>query len=328
MAETVWYSEEKGAEEHILPLDHGRQLAYTVNGPTQARTVVLFFHGLFGVGNAKHVPQPCRDIGARWIAVTLPGMGHSSTRPAGEAYHVSLARDMTALLAHLYPWGDFDKLYVSGGSYGTVQAQMIYGASYEHFPAGRKIAGCMILAGLSPFRHHRTYAKSLNWQNWVSVGPPSRLPFRLFQRLVSVVIASKMKTLEGAKQFLHHTIFSHMDEDEKVIFAKWLEKEGGTEDGFVEDMATGAIRACDNWDGFMEVSDVLHSDWGFAPAQLDEQHAKPMMVVESEKDHLGSSTCGWIAENYKAARLKKIPGGHLSALYYLDDLWSEFIESK
>lgn len=329
MAEIDWYDKEKGAEEHILSLDHGRQLAYAVNGPPQSRVVVLFFFGLMGVGNAKYVPQPCRDIGARWIAVTLPGMGNSSTRPAGEAYHISLARDVTALLSHLYPTGDFDKLYISGGSYGAVPAQMMYGASYEHFPAGRKIAGCMLLAGFSPFRYHRTYAQSLSWQNWISVGPPSQLPFRPFQRLVSVMIASKLQTLEGAKQFLHQTTFSHMDEEEKPIFAEWLEKKGRTEDEFSEDMATGAIRACRNWDGFMEVSDVIHSDWGFEPAKLDEEHAsKPMLVVESQNDHLGSSTSGWIAENYRSARLKTIPGGHISALYYLDDLWSELIESK
>lgn len=329
MTETDWYDAEQGTGEHILPLPNSRQLAYAHNGPPHSRTVIVFFSGLMSVGNARDVPQPCRDINAHWVAPTLPGMGNSSPRNQGEEYHLALTRDITALLEHLHPDG-FDTLYVSGGSYGTVQAQMLYGASYDLFPPGRKLAGCMLLAGFAPFRHHRAYTKSLSWQNWFSVGPPAQLiPFHLLQRLASVFIASKLKTLDGAKDFLWQMLFSRMDEAEKRTLAAYLQRKNRTEDDFLEGMARGAVKACRIWDGFYEVSDVLHSDWGFAPAQLDEEHAsKPIMIAGSEGDHLGGSTNDWMAANYKSSTLKIAPGGHISAVYYLDDLWSEFLDSK
>jgi pimeloyl-ACP methyl ester carboxylesterase len=326
---TDWYDAEQGNAEHILALPNTRQLAYAHSGPVAARTVVLFFSGLMSVGTARDVPQPCRDVNAHWIAPTIPGAGNSSPRSPGEAYHVALAKDITALLSHLHPDG-LDTLYIAGGSYGTVQAQMLYGASYDLFPAGRKIAGCMLLAGFSPFRHHKTYAKTLTWQNWFSVGPPAQLiPFHLLQRLAATVIASKLRTVAGAQDFLRQMLFSHMDEAERRNLEAYLRKKNRSEEEFLESMARGAIKACLIWDGFYEVSDVLHSDWGFAPAALDEEHAsKPVLIVGSEGDHLGGSTNGWTAANYKSSTLKIIPGGHISALYYMDDLWSELLECK
>lgn len=330
MAEPNSYSKEKGAAEHILPLDHNRQLAYAHNGPPTSRTVILFFSGLMSIGDARNPPAPVQELGAHWITPTLAGMGRSSTRAAGDTYHGALARDMTALLLHLYPTSDFDVLYVAGGSYGTLPAQMLYGASYEDFPAGRKLVGCMLLAGFAPFFYHRSYAKTLTWQNWFSVGPPSQLiPFRLLQRLMSTIIASKLKTLEGTKGLLNQMLFSKMDAEEKRMFAAYLERKGSSEEEYLTQMAKNAITSCLNWDGFHEVSDVLHSDWGFDPAKLDDEHAvKPVMVVGAVDDHLGGSTNDWMAANYKSATLKTCPGGHISATYYLDDLWSEMIKSE
>lgn len=322
------YDRAKGEQEHILELSGGRQLAYAHNGPSTSRTIVIFFSGLMSVGNAPDVPEPCRELNAHWIAPTLPGMGNSSIRDRPDPYHVALARDMTALLSHLYPTGAFDTIYLSGGSYGTVQAQMLYGAPYELFPPGRKIAGCILLAGFSPFKYDKGYSKTLNWQNWFSVGPPSQIvPFHLLQRLVSTIIASKFKTLEGGKDWLRHFLFDKMDEDEKRAFAKYLEKSGRSETDFVEQWARGSIRCAQNWDGFMEVSDVIHSDWGFNPATLDDEHAaKPILVVGSESDDLGGSTNAWLVANYRSAKFKAIPGGHISSVYYLDEIWRDMID--
>lgn len=331
MSSSAAYDSAKGEEEHILPLPGGRQLAYAHNGPSASRTLVLFFSGLMSVGNAANVPEPCREINAHWIAPTPSGMGNSSTRgDKSEPYHVALARDMTALLSHLYPTDAFDTVYLSGGSYGTVQAQMLYGAPYELFPPGRKVAGCILLAGFSPFKYDTHHAKTLNWHNYFSVGPPSQIvPFRLLQRLVSTVLASKLKTLDGAEKFIRQVLFDKMDEDEKLRLAQYLEKGGRSETDFVAQMARNAIKSCQNWDGFMEVSDVIHSDWGFEPAKLNDEHAaKPMLVVGSAGDDLGGSTNGWLVANYKSANLKIIPGGHISSLYYLDEIWREMLDRE
>ncbi|KIW10586.1 hypothetical protein PV08_11550 [Exophiala spinifera] len=321
------YSRAAGDEEHILALPGGRQLAYAHNGPSTSRTIVIFFSGMMSVGVAPDVPAPCRALEVHWIAPTLPGMGRSSTRDMSVPYHVGLARDMTALLEHFYPDGAFDAIYLGGGSYGTVQAQMLYGAPYDVFPAGRKVVGCVLLAGFSPVKYDKEYARGLSWQNWVSFGPPSQLPLRPLQRLFRSVVASKFQKLDGAKSFLRQTIIDKMDDDEKVQLAEWLRKNDRTEDEWVETTAKIAMRSCDNWDGFMEISDVIHSDWGFAPAMLDDEHAsKPILVVASQNDHIGGSNNGWLVENYRSAKLKMVPGGHISAIYYMDEIWQDMID--
>lgn len=330
MAATEAYDRAKGEEEHILALPGNRQLAYAHNGPTQSRIVVLFFTGLMSVGTAPNAPVPCRELGVHWIAPTLSGMGNSSTRDKKVPYNVSLAKDMIALLSHLYPTDAYDTLYVAGGSYGTVQAQMIYGAPYDLFPPGRKIAGCVLLGGFSPLKFHKGYSKSLNWQNWFSIGPPAQLlPFHLLQWLFRFAIGSKLRTVDGAKAFLRQTLLDNMGDEEKLAFNQWLNTNELSEDAFVERMAQGTIKCCQNWEGFMEVSDVIHSNWGFEPKKLDEAHAsKPMLVVGSKDDRIGGSTNSWIVDNYKSAKFKVIPGGHISSLFYMDEIWTEMIGSR
>lgn len=330
MAASGAYDRSKGDEEHILALPGNRQLAYARNGPIKSRVIVLFFTGLMSVGTASNVPVPCRELGVHWIAPTLPGMGNSSTRDKKVPYNVSLATDVSALLLHLYPTDAYDTIYVSGGSYGTVQAQMIYGAPYDLFPPGRKIAGCVLLAGFSPFKYHKGYSRSLSWQNWISVGPPTQLlPFHLIQWLFRFAIGSKLNTVDGAKAFLRQTLFDKMGDEEKLTFSQWLETHGLSEDAFVGRMAQGTIKCCQNWEGFMEVADVIHSDWGFDPRKLDEDHAsKPMLVVGSKDDQVGGSTNNWIVDNYASAKFKVVPGGHISSLFYMDEIWTEIIDSK
>lgn len=329
MAAINAYDKAKGEEEHFLILPGNRQLAYAHNGPLASRTVVLFFTGIMSVGTAPNVPAPCRELGVHWIAPTLPGMGNSSTRDKKVPYHISLARDIAALLSHIYPTDAFDTLYVSGGSYGTVQAQMLYGAPYDVFPPGRKIAGCVLLGGFSPLKHHPGYAKTLSWSNWFSFGPPTQLlPGHLLQWLFRFVIGSRLNSLDGAKNFLRKALIENMDDEERLTFSQWLETNCLTEDAWVEQMAQGTIKCCRNWDGFMEVSDVIHSDWGFEPKELDEQHAsKPVLVVGSTDDRIGGCTNNWLVDNYRSAKLKSVPGGHISSLFYLDEIWKEIISS-
>ncbi|KAL6895190.1 Alpha/Beta hydrolase protein [Trichoderma longibrachiatum] len=331
MSADEFYDAVKGDEEHLLQLPGGRQIAYAHNGPPTSRTVIIFFVGIMGVGTAANVPEPCREIRAHWIAPTLPGMGRSSTRDRSVPYHVNLANDISALLNHLYPTGEFDALYVSGGSYGTVPAQMLYGAPYDLFPHGRKIAGMLLLNGFSPLRLHAGYAKKLSWNNWFSIGPPTRIiPFRLLQRMFKAAIGSKLKSVQGATQFLKATVFNTMDDEEKRIFKDWLQKNRFDEDTVIEKMAWSTVRCCQNWDGFMEVSDTIHSDWGFDPRTLDEEHSsKPVLIVGSKNDHIGGSTNDWLVASYKSAReLKLLSGGHISSLFFMDELWRDIIEAS
>ena len=207
---------------------------------------------------------------------------------------------------------------------------MLYGASYEVFPYGRKIVGCLLLAGLSSQRCHKGYTKTLSWSNYISVGPLARwVPFHGLQRLFRWVIGWKLRSVDGAKTLFKSMLFDKMDEDEKGMYRKWLNKNDFTEDVFLKTLAEGAIKCCRNWDGFMEIADVLYSDWGFDPRNLDEEHAsKAMLVVTSKKDDMGGSANGWLVENYRSAELKVVPGGHISSMFYMDEIWSELISRK
>ncbi|KAF9452073.1 hypothetical protein P691DRAFT_785428, partial [Macrolepiota fuliginosa MF-IS2] len=183
-------------EEKLLNLPGGRALAYEHSGNPNSKTIVLFFHGVFDVGSAARPSPTLLKHDVHYIAPTLPGWGNSSTRayPNKTPFYLAIAQDTTALLEHLHPGcssapeGEY-KLYVSGGSYGTVAAQMIFNASPEVFPPGRHITACLLLAPFSPFRYQKDYVKGMTWRNYISVGPPSQcIPWRLTQRLGLVVL--------------------------------------------------------------------------------------------------------------------------------------------
>lgn len=86
--------------------------------------------------------------------------------------------------------------------------------------------------------------------------------------------AGKMKTVDGAKVFLRQALFGEVGDDDKRRFTIYMESKGSSADKFVQRMAEGAVACCANWDGLVEVSDAARTDWGFAPAQLDEEHGK------------------------------------------------------
>jgi len=79
------------------------------------------------------------------------------------------------------------------------------------------------------------------------------------------------------------------------------------------------------WAGFMEVSDVIHSDWGYDPNALDEEHkSRPILVVTSEGDALAPDAMAkWLCTRYANAHFRTVTGGHLAALFQMNDLWKE-----
>ncbi|KIK65413.1 hypothetical protein GYMLUDRAFT_159188 [Collybiopsis luxurians FD-317 M1] len=315
-------------DEKILPLRDGRQLAYCENGNPSSSTMILFFHGLFGVGRADRLSATLRELDVHFVAPTVPGFGNSSPRPKRLSFAVNIALDIGQLIDHLHPNDPNLSIYVSGGSYGTVPAQMIYGAPFDVFPHGRKIVGCILLAPFSPFRCHKDYTACMTWQNYISVGPPSQyVPFRLIPRMISSMLAPKLRSVEKAEQMLNGFLFNKMDGEEKAAFADWREKEGLREGEWERKMAKNAVASVSKtWVGFIECSDVLHEDWGFVPDQLDEIHADhPILIVPSTEDELGSGMAEWLADNYRKSELKWIKGGHIASLYEMDAIWDDFI---
>ncbi|KAG6818807.1 hypothetical protein H0H93_001476, partial [Arthromyces matolae] len=241
--------------------------------------------------------------------------------------------DMSALLAHLHPDTSNLELYISGGSLGTVPTQMLYGASFEAFPYGRYIRGMLLLGAFPPFIRDKEfdYTQSMNMRDYILVGPVSRfIPFHLLQRLAKSVIKSKLATQESAEAFLRELLFDKMGEQEKEVYKAWREKLGYDEDRLPREMAQNNLRSvAKSWEGFLGGPDTLHSDWGWGVplGSLDEAHTvgrKVLIVAATEDDMTTIEWARYLASKYSNSRLKTFPGGHISVLFRMDEIWEEF----
>ncbi|KAG0704511.1 Alpha/Beta hydrolase protein [Suillus ampliporus] len=327
-------STDVGSDERFLPLRDGRTLAYEEAGNLSSKTVVLYLHGFFTVGYASETSPVLLSKNVHFVTPTLPGWGNTSPPPPSTLYHDCLTSDMTTLLSHLYPDsnGSDIKLYIAGGSLGTVSAQMLYGAPYDKFPFGRCISGMLLLGAVSPFRYHKDYAKCMTWQHYIIPGPVSRyIPFNLLTHLIKFVLVRKLATIEGAEAMLRATVFDRMDQAEREEFARWSEERGRVPEDTVRTMAENVIKSTSkSWEGFMLTPSLLHSDWGFRPDALDEEHSRPRILLTASKDdHMSPvAYAHYLAANYKNARIKDVDGGHMSSSYYMDEVWAEFLADE
>jgi len=135
------------------------------------------------------------------LPALLPGARRSRSTPPSHPSDTTALIDIKKGL----------KTYISGGSFGTVTAQMLYGASFDVFPLGRKVAGCMVLAPFSPFKSHKDYTKTMTTASYLAIGPPSQyIPFKLVHLFVSVVLKYKLRTSEKAEAFVRQELFDKM----------------------------------------------------------------------------------------------------------------------
>lgn len=111
-----------------LALNGGRSIAYAEAGDLNSNTLVIFFHGVFAIGNASRLSPVLVEKAVHFLAPTLPGWGESSSVPPSSTFASCLTEDMNALITHLHPDTSQLKIYICGGSYGTVAAQILYGA--------------------------------------------------------------------------------------------------------------------------------------------------------------------------------------------------------
>ncbi|KAF7319380.1 AB hydrolase-1 domain-containing protein [Mycena chlorophos] len=321
--------------EKLLNLPNNRVLAYEDTGDRDSNLLVIFFHGVFGVGRVPttKLSPVLIEKRAHYITPTLAGWGNSSPRETGKSYHQALADDTTALIEHLHPGVQDFKIFVCGGSYGTVPAQMLYGAPFDIFPLGKFVRGCFLAAPFTPFKYHANYTRGMTWGNWLSVGPPSQwLPFNLLQRSVAMGVSMQFtgpKGVERAEKFIRGFLFDSAPEVEKKAFAAWREKQGLAEGEFEREMAQNMARSMEKtWAGFIECGDVINSDWAFVPKDLDEAHTegRKVVIAASTEDELGPEFATWLHENYKNSSLKWVAGKHISTLYEMDNLFAELLQ--
>lgn len=323
--------------ERKLALPGGRTLAYATSGNASSTTVLLYLHGAFTVGETSKVSRTIASKNVHRVCPTLPGWGKTSPPPPSTSYVDCLTGDMTTLLDHLYPEREQRrdiKLYLSGGSFGTAPTQILYGAPYDKFPYGRCIVGVLLMGSVTPFRYHKDYARHMTWSNYLLLGPATQwLPGPFRRAFVDLVVtfgfAKKVSTVDGAEKFLREFLFDKMDEAEREEFAKWRAREGIAEGETERRMATNVVRSvATSWEGFKLMPVVLHSDWGFRPDALDEEHSRPfvMLVTSAEDESAPEAWTQYLGKCYKNTKVKTFHGGHICILYHMDDVWAEFLE--
>jgi len=324
--------------EKLLALPDGRTLAYEQSGTPTALTVVIFFSGTLSVGVASRPNRILESSGVHYIAPTLPGYGKTSSPARSTTYAATIASDTSALIDHLHPDASGLTLYIGGGSFGTIPAQMLYGTSFDVFPAGRYIKGLLLIAPFPPFQNDKekdfVYTRYMTWPNYINIGPPSRLiPFRLVQHIVKLVLQSKLSSQDKAEGFIRQFIFDKMSAEERELYRVWREEHGYVEGQLEREFAEMNRRSVDkSWEGYLSTADVLHGDWGWGGkklGELDEEHTegRSVLVVSSGEDDITPAAwADYLAAKYPNARVKKTHGGHLSALFHMDEIWKEFLE--
>jgi len=139
----------------------------------------------------------------------------------------------------------------------------------------------------------------------------------------------QVKTVEGAERFNRSLLFDKMKEEERAAFKKWKE-DNGKKDGELERKLAEDVKASVqySWEGCLDVPDAIHEDWGFNPAQLDNEHNKrPIFIVTTDGDTMTpEANAKWLAASYKNSRYKSFSGGHIAYMYHIDDLWRELLE--
>ncbi|KAG6809718.1 hypothetical protein H0H92_015025 [Tricholoma furcatifolium] len=320
--------------EKLIDLPNGRTLAYEDGGNPSSSTVVIFFTGLLSVGTVSRI-SPALD-GVHYIAPTCPGYGNTSPPSPNTPYYTTIAQDTTALLTHLHPDTSSLKLYISGGSFGTIPTQMLYGAPFDVFPYGRFIKGMLLLGAFVPFvKDDETgfdYTRCMTWRDYTSVGPLARyIPFNMLQHLAKLAISKFVATQESAEAFLKGFMFDKMGEEEKKLYEAWRERTGYEEGQLVREMAANNRRSVEkSWEGFLSTPRVLHSDWGWGVklGHLDEAHTvgrKVLIVGATEDDATPAPWGEYLASRYINARFKLVTGGHISGLFRIDEVWEEFM---
>ena len=122
-----------------------------------------------------------------------------------------------------------------------------------------------------------------------------------------------------------------MDAAERELYKKWREEKGYDEGQLEREMAQMNRRSvAKSWEGFMSTPEVVHSEWwgGKKLAELDEEHTKGRQVLLVAADNDDVTPRQWsehMASKYTNARLKVIEGGHISAIFRMDDIWGEFM---
>lgn len=313
-------------DEKYLTLADGRQLAYTEQGDTESNKIIIFFHGVFGVGDCLSEKEFYRDIGYHFIAPTLPGWGHSSPWPEHQPIR-HYPNDIHQLLVSLKKTdGTQLRITVAGGSYGAVFAQICFGTCPDVMPEVTHVKSLIVCSGFSPFKYHHQYTTGMSWPNYFAVGMPA-IYFPSVRRFIGSFVQKKVRSLDEAKNFLRTNLFDQMDDEEKAKLDRWEKERDQSEGWLLNRMARNmCLSVSKTMAGFDSVPDVLHADWGFDPTQLPSLLRRRVLVIATRGDkmaHMEMST--YLVESYPNAELRLLEGGHLASLFELNQIMKHWL---
>lgn len=336
-------------KEELLNLRDGRTMAFVRGGDANSKKVLIFLHGVFGVGeNNPHMSEFYASLKVRSLTPTLPGWGRSSSFPSGVPIS-AYAEDIRQLLDFVLSGEKATHIIIIGGSYGSVWA---YACAANNPPdqtmkiePQEAIASLVTLGSLTPHRENPNYTENMSWMNWFSVSRPATYwPLSLIHSSIGKVIKSKVAgNLESAKAMLRQILTgpTAMLPEEREQISKWAAGFGSTFDQWEENMARNmALSVMHTMDGYNRVPETLNSDWGFQlsdikvlksgkstavlpNAVLTEIPAKlpPVVIVGCVRDHLSPITNQrYIASKIPGAQLIELQGNHISAVVSLRPL--------
>ncbi|KAK9311526.1 alpha/beta-hydrolase [Lipomyces starkeyi] len=305
----------KPYNETLIPLPGGRTLAYDSNGDPKSLTILIFFHGVFGVGNASNSNQV--------FSTKVFSSSHRHYRGGGVRHHVQLGRPTLKLCCP-----DQSSLSRRIRSFETIPAQIINGQLFKKFPLGRQIKGLMLLSPFSKPRLDPNFNSSLSLGNWLMAGSLSHyIPF--LPRLISSAFKPKFAIPSTAEQMSIQTLFDRMGEKEKDEFQEYRKKRGLEEGQLEKEFAMNAWRSVQHtMQGFIDVNNVMYEDWGFHPNDIDaERLGRRVLIYAAKGDEIAPNAQAYrLSENYRNAELGMLNGGHIVGLTKIDEIWSNFLK--
>lgn len=329
-------------EESIL-LPDGRLLSFTQCGDMTSSNVIIFFHGVFGVGVAEN-SNFYQKLGYRSICPSLPGWGTSSPWPRSLPLS-AFASDISFLLNFVMGDVPLKTLVIGGGSYGTVWA---YSVAANKPPDLMKkieprncIKGLLILGGFSPFREHKGCTEQMTWLNWLTVSRPATyFPLRYLHPFAGLLISSKIKgNIDGSLVLLRQILTGPkaMTSEEKNDVEAWAQQNGSSFADWEYKMARNmSLSLLHTLEGYDFVPTLINADWGFkledikigmpSPTQLAPIHDVPavlpsVVVVGAQRDHLSPLPLQrYVAEHIPGAQLIELPGNHISVVTNVTNL--------
>eukprot|EP01122_Echinamoeba_exundans_P013591 TRINITY_DN5960_c0_g1_i1.p1 TRINITY_DN5960_c0_g1~~TRINITY_DN5960_c0_g1_i1.p1 ORF type:complete len:354 (-),score=45.95 TRINITY_DN5960_c0_g1_i1:808-1869(-) len=336
-------------DEELLTLRDGRTMAFVRGGNPNSKKVLIFLHGVFGVGeNNPHMSEFYSSLKVRSLTPTLPGWGRSSPFPPAAPLS-AYAEDIRQLLDFVLPGQTATHIIIMGGSYGSVWA---YACAANNPPdhtmriePADAICSLVTLGSLTPHRENPNYTENMSWMNWFSVSRPATWwPLSLIHPSVGKLIRSKVAgNLDGARAMLRQILTGPkaMLPEERQQITVWSAGFGSSFEQWEDNMARNmALSVLHTMDGYNRVPETLNADWGFKlsdikipktaegtgelpRATLTEIPSKlpAVVIVGCVRDHLSPITNQrYIASQIPGAQLIELQGNHISAVVSLRPL--------